>query len=145
MPMCSKWIRTTILALVLLLPSVAAIGQGLLPSAPGQEGLYNVRIELPRGGMTGVCMMVCDSTGLHGSVLNEFGVGLMSFSYDSSKDKVHLHSVFAKMDKCFIRRALRRDLRKLIHAMNEGSTSYENTRRDMKYTFTPINDDDTVR
>ena len=145
MPRYSKWIRVVLLVLMpLLLPLVAA-GQGLLPSADGQESLYNVRIEMEKGGMTGVCMMLRDSTGLHGSVVNEFGVGLMSFSYTFGNDKVRLHSVFGKMDKWYIRRTLRRDLRRLLHAMGDGEATYTNDRRGIGYSFTPINEDDTAR
>lgn len=145
MPRYSKWIRVVLLVLMpVLLPLVAA-GQGLLPSADGQERLYNVRIEMEKGGMTGVCMMLRDSTGLHGSVVNEFGVGLMSFTYEPERDKVRLHSVFGKMDKWYIRRTLRRDLRRLVHAMRDGSATYTNDRRGIRYAFTPINEDDTAR
>lgn len=145
MPRYSTWIRVVLLVLMpVLLPLVAA-GQGLLPSADGQECLYNVRIEMEKGGMTGVCMMLRDSTGLHGSVVNEFGVGLMSFSYTFGSDKVRLHSVFGKMDKWYIRRTLRRDLRRLLHAMGDGRATYRNGRRGIGYSFTPITEDETAR
>lgn len=145
MPRYSKWIRVVLLVLMpLLLPLVAA-GQGLLPSADGQERLYNVRIEMEKGGMTGVCMMLCDSTGLHGNVINEFGVGLLSFTYEPERDKVRLHSVFGKMDKWYIRRTLRRDLRRLVHAMRDGSATYRNDRRGIGYSFIPITEDETAR
>ena len=145
MPRYSKWIRVVLLVLMpVLLPLVAA-GQGLLPSANGQERLYNVRIEMEKGGMTGVCMMLCDSTGLHGNVINEFGVGLLSFTYEPERDKVRLHSVFGKMDKWYIRRTLRRDLRRLLHAMGDGRATYRNDRRGIGYSFTPITEDDTAR
>lgn len=145
MPRFSKWIRVVLLVLMpVLLPLVAA-GQGLLPSADGQERLYNVRIEMEKGGMTGVCMMLRDSAGLHGSVVNEFGVGLMSFSYTFGSDKVRLHSVFGKMDKWYIRRTLRRDLHRLLHAMGDGEATYRNGRRGIGYSFTPIAENETAR
>ena len=95
--------------------------------------------------MTGVCMMLCDSTGLHGNVINEFGVGLLSFTYEPERDKVRLHSVFGKMDKWYIRRTLRRDLRRLVHAMRDGSATYRNDRRGIGYSFIPITEDETAR
>lgn len=145
MPRSSMWIRTFTLALVPFLLPIVAVGQGLLPRVDGQERLYNVRIEMEKGGMTGVCMMLCDSTGLHGNVINEFGVGLLSFTYEPERDKVRLHSVYGKMDKWYIRRTLRRDLRRLVHAMRDGSATYTNDRRGIRYAFTPINEDDTAR
>lgn len=114
------------------------MGQNLLPTVCGQECLYNVQMDMKRGSMTGVCMMICDSVGVQASVVNEFGVGLMSFTYETEKDKVRLHSVFRKMDRWYIRRTLQRDLRKLIHGMKEGRDSYVNRRRGITYTFTPI-------
>ena len=145
MPRSSMWIRTLTLALVPFLLPIVAVWQGLLPRVDGQERLYNERIEMEKGGMTGVCMMLCDSTGLHGNVINEFGVGLLSFTYEPERDKVRLHSVFGKMDKWYIRRTLRRDLRRLVHAMRDGSATYTNDRRGIRYAFTPIIEDDTAR
>lgn len=139
MTRCSMHTRTTILLLLLCFVPLLAMGQSLLPTTHGQERLYNVRMDMKRGSMTGLCMVVCDSTGVHASVVNEFGVGLMSFSYDAEKDKVRLHSVFSKMNKWYIRCTLRRDLRKLIHGMKTGKASYRNSRRNITYTFTPIN------
>lgn len=139
MPRCFMQIRTIIFLILLLLTPLIAMGQNLLPTTQGQECLYNVQMDMKRGSMTGLCMVVCDSTGVHASVVNEFGVGLMSFSYDAEKDKVLLHSVFSKMNKWYIRCTLRRDLRKLIHGMKTGKASYRNSRRNITYTFTPIN------
>lgn len=139
MPRCFMQIRTIIFLILLLLTPLIAMGQNLLPTTQGQECLYNVQMDMKRGGMTGVCMMVCDSVGIHANVVNEFGMGLMSFTYDTEKDRVRLHSVFSKMNKWYIRRTLRRDLKKLIHGMMAGNATYTNHKRGIIYIFTPIN------
>lgn len=132
-------IRTIIYIILLYLTPFVAIGQNLLPETYGRERLYNVHMEMKRGGLTGVCMMVRDSVEVHANVVNEFGIGLMSFTYDTEKDRVRLHSVFSKMNKWYIRRTLRRDIKKLMHGMKAGNAIYINPRRGITYRFTPIN------
>lgn len=145
MPKFSKWIKTLLFLMLFFSLPAWMYGQKLLPSAPNEELLYDVQIEMCRGGVTGVCLMQSDSLNFHANIINEFGVGMMSFTYYSDADKVRLHSVFTKMDKWYIRRTLRRDLRHLIHVLNRGETTYVNKKRGITYIFTPIDTNDAAQ
>lgn len=114
--------------------------QSLLPSPAGATARYDAYIELPRGYLSGVCIMRCDRDALRASVFNEFGVSAMDFIYDKEKDRVRLVSVMKMMDRWYIRRTLRSDLRYLIHAMKDGQGEYRNERRHIFYRFTPMTD-----
>ena len=97
-------------------------------------------IELPRGYLSGVCIMRCAGDTLRGSIFNEFGVSAMDFVYDRRKDRVRLLSVMKMMDRWYIRRTLRSDLRRLLRSMNAGEGEYRNERRHILYRFTPMAD-----
>ena len=114
--------------------------QSLLPSPSGETARYDAYIELPRGYLSGVCIMRCEGDTLRGSIFNEFGVSAMDFVYDRRKERVRLLSVMKMMDRWYIRRTLRADLRQLFKSMNAGEGEYHNERRHILYRFTPMND-----
>ena len=114
--------------------------QSLLPSPSGEAARYDAYIELPRGYLSGVCIMRCAGDTLRGSIFNEFGVSAMDFVYDKRKERVRLLSVMKMMDRWYIRRTLRADLRQLFKSMNAGEGEYHNERRHILYRFTPMND-----
>lgn len=125
---------------LLLSPALSLKSQSLLPSPSGETLRYDASIELPRGYLSGVCIMRRDSTALKGSIVNEFGISAMDFIYDERKDRVRLLSVMKMLDRWYIRRTLRKDLRRLIQAMNGGKDEYRNERRRITYRFTPMAD-----
>lgn len=127
--------------LVLLLSPTGLKAQSLFPQTAGQRMRYEASIETERGYVSGICIAAADSAGVRGSLFNEFGITALSFSYNPQTDRVRLHDVIAMLDKWYIRRTLRRDLRSLIHRLRQGQTTYENTRRHISYTFTPLPDD----
>lgn len=137
--------RICLLWISLLLPgfaSLAADAQSLLPQTAGSKVRFSAMVELPKAYLSGVCVMVNDGGVLKGSFFNEFGISYMDFSCSLVKDKVKLHSVQSMMDKWYIRKALRHDLRMLIHQMEKGVGEYVNKRRKMTYRFTPLTDDE---
>ena len=61
-----------------------------------------------------------------------------SSQYYIYKEKVKLHDVMAQMDKWYIRRVLKKDLRQLMLQLQQGKTTYENQRQHITYQLTPI-------
>lgn len=125
---------------LILFSALSLKAQSLLPSPSGEAARYDAYIELPRGYLSGVCIMRCAGDTLRGSIFNEFGVSAMDFVYDRRKDRVRLLSVMKMMDRWYIRRTLRSDLRQLFKSMNAGKGEYRNERRHIIYRFTPMAD-----
>ena len=124
----------------LLLSSALSLkAESLLPS-PGATARYDSYIELPRGYLSGVCIMRCDGDTLRASLFNEFGISALDFIYDRRRDRVRLLSVMQMMDRWYIRRTLRADLRRLLRAMKDGLGEYRNERRHILYRITPMAD-----
>lgn len=111
------------------------------PSEVGQRTRHQLIIEMPKAQVSGILIMAHVSPDtINASVVNEFGVSLMDFSYNSLKDKVKLHSVMKALDKWYIRRTLRNDLRQLLHAMRDGSTEYYDKRHKIRYLIQPYDE-----
>lgn len=109
--------------------------------ANGQRQRYNAMIEMPRGYLSGICIMVNDGGTLRGSIFNEFGISALDFIYDEARDRVKLENVMGMMDKWYIRRVLRRDLRALLHNLKDGRGDYTDEKYKITFHFTPLEDD----
>lgn len=118
--------------------------QSQLPPSEGDRMRYHATIELPKGYLSGVCVLLREEAVLKGSFFNEFGISYMDFTYNVAKDKVKLHSVQSMLDKWYIRKMLRHDLRMLMHAMEDGVGEYTNNKRKMTYRFSLMQEDEPV-
>lgn len=132
------------ISLLFLLTAAAPVfGQSLLPEADGQRARFTALIEMPRGYISGVCAMTRDEGTLKGCLFNEFGISAIDFTYNPQKDKVKLLRVMAMLDRWYVRRVLRKDLRALIHAMQRGESSYKDEKHNLSFQLTPLADDPT--
>lgn len=61
---------------------------------------------------TGICIVGKTPSGVVGTVVNEFGIQMFDFTAEG--DKVKVSNVFPQMNKWYIRRVLRNDLRVLV-------------------------------
>ena len=112
--------------------------QHTFPKQLGEKVRYRVMMETPKAYLSGICILVNDSTEVKGSMFNEFGVSAMDFTYFPSKDKVKLHHVTKMLDKWYIRRVLKKDLRALIHNLKDGVCDYDDTKYKIRFNFTPM-------
>lgn len=131
-------------------------------SVLGQSNHYAFEITTPKAALTGI-MIVKESDGvILGSMVNEFGVSAIDFSYDRSRDKLKLLNVVGFLDKWYIKMTMKKDLRLCLHVLfaipykseknyeiSFSSDSYQvvNKKRKITYTFTRMSlpEDDTER
>lgn len=104
---------------------------------------YAASITMPRGHISGVCMLQNCGNELRGCIFNEFGISAIDFVYTAGNRKVRLLSVVKMLDKWYIRRVLRRDLASAIDNLLAGRDTYVNARRGITYKFTPIDSNAT--
>ena len=97
-----------------------------------------MQIDVKKAYISGICGMLFEDGKLKASVVNEFGLSAMDFEYNSQKDKVKIINVIKKLDHWYIKRVLKRDLRILIHNLEQGIYKHENTKYEIKYTFQPL-------
>ena len=103
---------------------------------------FSTFIETPRASISGICVLVTDSSEVRGSLFNEFGITALDFTYLPSKNKVRLHSVMSALDHWYIRRILRRDLRQIVPSLlNAPSQSLNLKISQISYSFTPLPND----
>ena len=145
--------RCLLLSSLLLVAVVAEAGDFLLPLAGRQQ--YSVLISARGAELTGVCIVKTDSTGeSRGAIVNEFGIHAMDFTLSADRRRVRLLNVMPQMDRWYIRRVVRADLRVLFGATAcgelkgrrtltqdaDGTLILTNARFNLKYCFKKIDD-----
>ena len=123
------------ISLLVLLSLLCSNVSAQLPKEEGDRQRYEVEINIRNAYVSGICGMLYEDGLVKASIINEFGVSLMDFSYNPQKDKVRLHSVMSQLDKWYIKRLLRKDLREVMHILDSGGTYYEDRKYKINYTF----------
>jgi hypothetical protein len=137
-------LRLVSLLLILLSYHFAAFSQEnavVYPDSVDQRVRYEIVIEMPKAYLSGLMIMYKPEEGrVDASVINEFGISLMDFSYNEKKDKIKIHSITDKLNKWYIKRTLSNDFKNILKAMHSGSCEYLNSKRKIKYSFQLANE-----
>lgn len=96
---------------------------------------YKMYIEFGKGYLSGICILGKENNIIKSSIINEFGVSIMDFTYDMKKDKVKLMYVMNTLNKWYIKRVLKKDLKEVVHLMQNGENEYRNNKRKLYYQF----------
>ena len=111
--------RCLLLSSLLLLAAVALYAEGwLLPLSERQQ--YSVAIEARGAELTGICIVKTDAEGSRGAIVNEFGFHALDFTLSADRRKVKLLNVMERLDRWYIRKVVRKDLRILWGATQGG-------------------------
>lgn len=132
----------------------------VMQASPLQK--HTFQIETSKGFISGILLVSEDDENINGSMINEFGVSAIDFSYSKKKQKVKLLSVVSFLNKWYIKQVLKNDIKFCLHILYGTSFkkkhNYEvirmvdsvtiiNNKRHLKYTFSPLtnstNEDDT--
>ena len=131
MPMNSKWIKNLCLQVCLLLLATDLQAQSV--------SRMSVEISFEKGGITGICLLRKEEQTVSGTIMNEFGIKVFDFVYYPQRDKLRLFNVIEMLDKWYIRRVVRRDLKQVLpHLPPVSEYRYENRKRHIHYLFTPL-------
>ena len=91
----------------------------LLPLDARQQ--FHVTIEARGAEITGICVVKpLDDGSFRGAIVNEFGVHALDFSVTADRRRVRLHNVAPMLNRWYLKRILRKDLRLLFTATQEG-------------------------
>lgn len=113
--------RCLLLSSLLWMAVVAVAADYLLPLDGRQE--YSVAIMARGAEITGVCIVKTDGEGSRGAIVNEFGIHALDFMVSADRRKVKLLNVIAMMDRWYVRRVVKKDLRMLFNATADGKQS----------------------
>lgn len=110
--------------------------QQVFPTYEGDCVYYNFTMTSLRAEISGLCILKLNGEVVNASIVNDFGTTFIDYSYQMRKSRVKLHYVFELLDKWYIRRVLKRNLKKVMMAMHNGETTYRDLKHKLTYTFT---------
>lgn len=110
----------------------------------GEKAKYNVMIDFNKAYISGVGVIARQEQKIVGSVFNEFGVSVLSFSYDPQKGKVKILDAIEFLNKWYIKRVLKQDIKSLMSVLDYSGAEYRNEKRNITYNFSPLIEQDVT-
>lgn len=105
---------------------------------------YAVQIDISDGYISGLCFMRSKGDITITSIVNEFGVKVLTYSYDAKRRKVQIFEILKQIDYSPMRCVLRRNMRKITPALLQqpkpSKFEYRDKRRNITYRYAPIVD-----
>lgn len=105
---------------------------------------YAVKIDIQNAYISGISIMRKESDCLKAAMFNEFGISILSWNYDSRKDKIRISGASAFFAKAGIKRVLKSDLKAISRQIyngehgNDANYVYCNKKYSLKYSFKAI-------
>ena len=110
------------------------------PVNDGEKVRYNLQIEMRESYLSGICILINQKGMIFSSIVNEFGISLVDFTYSEKRNKVKIHNVIKPLDHWYMKRILRRSLKRMLKEMKLGNTEYVDKKNRVKYFFTLNNE-----
>lgn len=117
----------------------------LFPFDGDESTRYTVAITFENASFSGICVVKNIGTQIAGTIVNEFGIRAFDFTMSQDRRRVKLLNVMKPLDKCLIRKAIARDLKRLFNATTtDGYVSVDGEKIIMRrpsrsYTFSKMN------
>ena len=137
--------RKYLLLISILLLSLASLTVQAQDSLIVQQApLSDTTIELSKGYLSGITIMVREADVYHGVLFNEFGITALEFTYQPQTKKVELIEVIAMLDKWYIRRVLKNDLQYVMENLMKGNPTYKDEKYHISYKFSVMSNDENA-
>ena len=120
------------------------VQQPPLSDSIGCKTRYATTIELSKGYLSGITIMVREADVYHGVLFNEFGITALEFTYQPQTKKVELIEVIAMLDKWYIRRVLKNDLQHVMENLMKGNPTYKDEKYHISYKFSVMSNDENA-
>lgn len=99
---------------------------------------WSAQITMPRGSLSGLCVVRVERDSLIGALINEFGVQAFDFHYDRISQKLRLQHLIPPLNRFFLRRVIRRDVRTFAPYFATGRAFVHENRHGIRYEFSPL-------
>lgn len=111
------------------------VDQKPLQDSIGSRAKFSTNIEMSKGYLSGISVLVRETDVFRGVLFNEFGITALEFTYNPQKKKVKLEQVIAMLDKWYIRRVIKKDLQCVIENLLKGISQYKDEKYHISYKF----------
>lgn len=123
-------------------------GQVLFASAQSNEYMsntakYTITIDMKDAYIGGLCILKEDGTSITASIINEFGVSLMTFRYDLEKGRIKLETTIKQLRRPIVKRILKTDFKVILNeyrisSNNKLQLTHVNSRYGISYNLSTL-------
>ena len=75
---------------------------------------YSVQIDLNKTYVGGVCIIKSNASIVNASIVNEFGVSIITFQYEPNKGKIKIVNGIKQLKRPFIKKVLKKDFKSIL-------------------------------
>lgn len=131
---------------ILLLLSIVIPSSASAQGTQAQEGTsrYSVTIDMGKAYVGGICIIKGDESSLNVSVVNEFGVSIVTFRYGHERGKIKMINCIKQLRKPFIKKVLKKDFKIILSEyLTQDDTQrlpiqYNNLKYNITYNLIPL-------
>ena len=114
---------------------------------------FSFQLTTPKATLSGILITRQTGDEIIGSMINEFGISAIDFSYNKKNDKIKLLSVVSFLNKWYIKMVLRKDLKVCLHQLyniplkktkgyiiekGNNDITINNQKHHLTYSFSPL-------
>ena len=100
---------------------------------------YNVQIDIKNAYVSGLCIVKTDAAIVTTSIVNEFGISLITLRYNKTTDRIKIVNCVKQLSNPVIKRILKRDFKSILseHYISNESESihYVNAKHNITYNL----------
>ncbi len=121
-----------LISCVVFCTASANVDGNLFPQVAGKKCEYTTEIQFKGNSVTGICILKHNDKEIIGAIINEFGIKVFDFIVRLDGLKVKLENVTPFLDKWYIKRMLKKDLKFLFTHLYK--TPQKSRRREVSQT-----------
>ena len=93
---------------------------------------------MPRGNLSGLCVVRVRHDRIVGAWVNEFGVQAFDLTYERQRQRIRLAHLIPPLRRFFLRRMLKKDFQTFVPHFATGQTFSHQNRHGIRYDFAPL-------
>lgn len=93
---------------------------------------------MPRGNLSGLCVVRVRHDSIVGAWVNEFGVQAFDFTYERQRQRIRLAHLIPPLRGFFLRRILKKDFQTFVPHFATGQAFSHQNRHGIRYDFVPL-------
>lgn len=139
--MTYRLILKIVLFLSLGIPAMASAQNAELKESTSR---YSVKIDMSKAYVGGIFIIKEDETSMNASIVNEFGVSILTFQYILDKDKIKIVNCIKQLRRPLIKKVLKKDFKIImIEYMAQENTQrtpiqHVNLKHNITYNLIPL-------
>jgi hypothetical protein len=104
---------------------------------------YSIQIDMSQAYVGGICIIKGNGSSLNVSIVNEFGISMMTFRYEYEKGKIKMLNCIKQFNKPYIKKALKKDFKIILREYLTQNTQrlpiqHNNFKYNITYNLIPL-------